>query len=168
MDNPNSQSPLPSSETSTAENLALMLETACRDFETLQRSIGQRGGTGAEMALAKSFVFHVTRARRICEHGAGSLGIDRTERKLFLRATTKVPGVRDVNEHGFDPGATSKPSMHRHGGNFAAVDETSMIVLGPQNILMGPLNLYDVYLATDRIRKIAGFASLPRLRRATQ
>jgi hypothetical protein len=116
------------------------------------------------MALAKSFVFHAVRARRICEHGAGSLTVNRTERKLFLSATAKVPDVRDVNEHGFDWGATSKPSMHHHSKNSAMVDETAMVVLGDQNILMGPLNLYDIYLPTNRMRKLAGFASLPRSR----
>jgi hypothetical protein len=165
-------------ELSVARGFALMLETACEDFEVLQRLIRQEtrmlfatGGRedfravhSTEMALAKSFVFHVQRARRICEHGAGALAVDRTERKRFLSATAKVLGVRDVNEHGYEPGADSKPSIHRHGENFAALDETSMIVLGDQNILMGPINLYDIYLPTDRLRTLAGFASLPRSR----
>jgi hypothetical protein len=40
------------------------------------------------------------------------------------------------------------------------VDETAMVVLGDQKILMGPLNLYDVYVPTDCMRKLAGFGSL--------
>jgi hypothetical protein len=100
---------------STATGFALMLETACGDFEAMQRLIrretqlvfsnGQEdfgGRACAQMALAKSFVFHVVRARRICEHGAGSLKVDRSARKSFMQDTAGVVGVRDVNEHGFD------------------------------------------------------------------
>ena len=50
--------------------------------------------------------------------------------------------------------------MHLHSGESALVDETGMIVLGDHKILMGPLNLHDVYVATDNMRKLAGFSSL--------
>ena len=96
-----------------ATGLALMLETACEDFETMQRLISrdllvvsqgghQRYGEPNRiiMALGKSFVFYLVRARRICEHGAGVLRINRLERKLFLARTVGVVSVRDVNEHG--------------------------------------------------------------------
>ena len=160
---------------SVAEGFALMLETACEDFEVLQRLIRQetrlvfgsgredhRAGARVRMALAKSFVFHVVRAHRICEHGAPSLTVDRTERKLFLKATANVLGIRDVNEHGFDSsrGRTSKPSMHSHAKESAILDEISMTILGEQKILMGPLNLYNIYIPTNRMRKLPGFASL--------
>jgi hypothetical protein len=167
-----------SPSTSIATGFALMLETACNDFETMQRIIRQetrlliangqedlRGPACAQMALAKSFVFHVVRARRICEHGAGLLKVDRSARKSFLQDTMKVLGVRDVNEHGFDAGGatrgkSSKPSIHHHSDEGALVDETAMVILGDQKILMGPLNLYDVYLPTDCMRSLAGFSSL--------
>ena len=73
-----------------------MLETACEDFEICQRLIRQetkvagnspRDMPRIQMALAKSFVFNVVRARRICQHGQGSLGIDRLERARFLKGT---------------------------------------------------------------------------------
>jgi hypothetical protein len=163
---------------SVAEGLALMLETACSDFETMQRLIrrearllfanGQEDLSGrahAQMALAKSFVFHVVRARRICKHGAGSSTVDRLQRRTFLQTTAGVLSVRDVNEHGFDAGGamrgkTSRPAMHHHPVEDALVDETAMVVLSDQKILMGPVNLYDVYIPTDVMRKIAGFSSL--------
>jgi hypothetical protein len=156
-----------------------MLETACRDFEAMQRLIRREtrlifengredvmGKASAQMALAKSFVFHVVRARRICEHGAGSLTVDRSQRRSFLKETAGVPGVRDVNEHGFDSGGavrgkSARASMHLHAHESAMVDETGLIILGDQKILMGPLNLYDIYIAVDSIRKLAGFSSLP-------
>jgi hypothetical protein len=163
-------------DVSIAEGFALMLETACEHFEILQRLIRQeirlvagngradpRAAFSAQMALAKSFVFHVMRARRICEHGAGSLTLDRTERKLFLGATADVLGVRNVNEHGFDANGTSRntrPSMHQHAADGVMLDETSMVLLGDQQIMMGPLNLYNIYRPTNRMRKLAGFASL--------
>jgi hypothetical protein len=43
--------------------------------------------------------------------------------------------------------------MHQHPG--VLLDETSLVVLGDQNILMGPLNLYNLYLPTARIRNLA-------------
>jgi len=165
-------------DVSIAEGFALMLETACEDFEIMRRLIRQEtvliSSSGnndyrtiprIQMALAKSFVFHVVRARRICEHGAGSLKIDSTERKLFLKATACVISVRDVNEHGFDAGSTlrgkiSKPSFHHHTKVGAILDETAMVIHGDQAILMGPLNLYEIYIPTDRMRKLAGFTSL--------
>ena len=191
MHDPNSPQPLESGA-SIAQGFALMLESACEDFEILQRMI--RGelilvsGSGLrdfrapariQMALAKSFLFHLVRARRICEHGAGSLKLDRLERTRLLKGTAAVVDVRDVNEHGFDAKTAedaqrrpdkaagsprskiSKPSMHSHEKESAILDETAMIVLGDQKILMGPLNLYDFYAPTDRMRKLAGFASLP-------
>jgi hypothetical protein len=189
--NPTPQHPAtpqhPDPETSIATGFALMLETACEDFELMQRMIRHEikvvSGNGVEdyraplriqMALAKFFIFNLARARRICEHGAGSLTIDRTERTRFLKATAAVVNVRDVNEHGFDAKAAgdaprragssrvrmSKPSMRSHAKESAILDETSMIVLGDQKILMGPLNLYDAYISMDRIRKLAGFRSL--------
>ena len=85
-----------------ATGSALTLETACDDFEVLQRLIRQeiklvsgngvedhRAASRAQMALAKSFVFHVARARRICEHGAASLRVERTERKLFSNSDSR-------------------------------------------------------------------------------
>lgn len=170
--------PPPQPEISIATGFALMLETACSDFEAMQRLIrgetrlvftnGQEdiwGRARAQMALAKSFVFHVVRARRICEHGAGSLSVDRLQRGSFLQGTAGVLGVRDVNEHGFDAGGavrgkSSKPSRHYHPTEDALVDETAMMVVDNQKILMGPLNLYDVYVPTDAIRELAGFSSL--------
>jgi hypothetical protein len=177
MHNPNLPPQLPEPEISTATGFALMLETACEDFEILQRMIRHEiklvSGNGIEdrrahpriqMALAKSFVFHLVRAHRICEKGVGSLKLDRIERTRFLKATAAVVRVRDVNEHGFDAKATgnkiSKPSMHSHAKESAILDETAMVVLGDQKILMGPLNLYDAYIPTDRMRKLAGFRSL--------
>lgn len=170
--------PFSSGKMSIAEGFALMLETACSDFETMQRLIRQEtrllladgqedllGRARAQMALAKSFVFHVVRARRICDHGAGSLTVDRLQRRTFLQSTAGVLGVRDVNEHGFDCGGSvrgkaSEPAMHHHPVDDALVDETAMVVLSDQRVLMGPLNLYDVYVPTDIIRKVAGFSGL--------
>ena len=42
------------------------------------------------------------------------------------------------------------------------LDETAMMIESDNKILMGPLNLYDTYLPTARMRGLAGFASLPR------
>jgi hypothetical protein len=82
---------------------ALMLETACEQFEVLQLLLKNeikvisndpadvrkhikflRAPHGINMALAKSFVANVIGARRICEHGSQHLAIERTLRRQFL------------------------------------------------------------------------------------
>jgi hypothetical protein len=113
------------------------------------------------MALAKSFVANAIRARRTCERGSQHLTIERTERRRFLRGSSGVQKVRDVNEHGFDiHDNKSRPILHYNGGGF--VDETAMYIGSAEEILMGPINLYDVYRSVARMRDLAGFASLRR------
>jgi hypothetical protein len=168
-----------------ASAFALLLETACEEFEILQDLIkgdllidtpdprtkwdsgmkgrkqvirGARSQSAIQMALAKSFVFNARRANRVCTLNKAAIPLDRDSRKLFLRDTNPLIAVRDVNEHGFDGNGSSKPSMHEHEGGL--LDETSMVILGSENILMGPLNLFDIYAAVDRARKIAGFDSM--------
>lgn len=164
---------------SPRRGFALVLESACSQFETLRSLIrGEvrcvsvvgnpfpREASSINMALAQSFLFFSARAYKICEHGPDRLELPREVRKSFLRSLAPIVGVRDVNEHGFDlhsqsRGRTSKPSMHIHEEHSAALDETSLIILGESNILMGPLNLADVYVVVDGMRNVAGFRSLP-------
>jgi hypothetical protein len=119
-----------------AKNFALMIEAACDDFETLDRLIqggfeivskaGRNAATNqpawaldlqakallhraqanVKMALAKSFISHVARAKRICEGPTQFLSHVSTERKLFLRHLNsfRCAELRDVNEHGIDAG----------------------------------------------------------------
>lgn len=157
------------------EGFALMLETACEDFSILRALVNKelqltpveglqpkirpsRASARVQMALAKSFVAHAIRARRICEHSR-ELRLDRLERIRFIKATETLSDVRDVNEHGFDANTESKPALHlQEGGGLG--DETSLVIFGPTKILMGPIELQTVYVAVDRMRKIAGFATL--------
>jgi hypothetical protein len=175
----NSPAPRKMQEIPPALAFAILLELACEQFEVLQRLIRNeiqitctppdlgmciRSSGCIQLALGKSFVANVIRAHRICEHGAGYLTLDRQERRRFLNATPGVRHVRDVNEHGLDvPGnEESKPSLHHHkleSMGSAAVDETSLLVRGPEKIFMGPLNLFDVYRATARMRDLAGLRS---------
>jgi hypothetical protein len=161
-----------------------LLETACEDFEILQDLVrghlhvvalersnnapftkeerqkafrAIRASARVQMALAKSFVFNAWRANRACNLNKGTLGLDRIARKEFLKATEPLKPVRNVNEHGFD-GKDLKPSMHQQEGGM--LDETGLVILGPEKIMMGPLNLYDAYPAVDRMRKLAGFNAL--------
>lgn len=172
-------------EDNLKQGFALQLEGACRSFSVLQSLIRNefqicstsescnvenldanipfhRAGPCIQMALAQSFLFSSRRALRICEHGAGKLNIDRAERKQFLAALGKITHVRDVNEHGFDASGKSRPSGHTHDfDEFSIkVDETSLSITSDTMINMGPLNLYDVYLSVEKMRKIAGFSSL--------
>jgi hypothetical protein len=49
--------------------------------------------------------------------------------------------------------------MYEQEGDF--LDETALLLGGPAQILMGPLNLYDIYVAVARARNLAGFGALP-------
>lgn len=99
---------------SDVEKFALMVEIACEDFETLERLV--RGelklvpNTGSQddtttpdwvreskakkavvMSLAKSFLFHIARAKRITEESAQFLSNHAKERRLFLKYLNSKP-----------------------------------------------------------------------------
>src|SRR6185437_6063001 len=156
---------------------ALMLETACHEFETLLALVcGElrldqpekldqirlvRAAATIRMALAKSFVFNANRANRICWKNKAQIQLNRKDREDFLQATKPLTDVRDVIEHGFDGDVRSeknKPSMHSQAGG--SLDETSLVILGTDQILIGPVNLYEIYRAVERVRNLAGFAAL--------
>jgi hypothetical protein len=50
--------------------------------------------------------------------------------------------------------------MHFQEGGYG--DETSLVVHGPDQILMGPLNLRAIFTDVDRMRKLAGLCRSPR------
>jgi hypothetical protein len=160
-------------------SFALLLETACGEFETLLKMVRNeiqlvspsakpgdfsifRAEATIQMALAKAFLFNANRANRVCSKNKSRLQLDRKIRDEFLRATKPLADVRDVNEHGYDGDKRSeknRPSLHDQGGGFG--DETSLAIEGPHRIMMGPLNLSDIYVAVAKMRSIAGFSSLP-------
>jgi len=159
----------PNNVVTATQAFTLILEDACNQFEVLQgllsgeiRVVGAHPGSEVRitkhagvirMALAKSFLFNASRANRICKNNKAALAIDGQERKRFLSATKCLAAVRDVIEHGYDGNLQSKkrrPTMHQH--NEAFVDETSLCVAGLTKILMGPLNLHDVYTVVARMR----------------
>lgn len=155
---------------SPAHAFALLLEIACENFELMQAIIKQeiriessnmRASSCIQMALAKYFIANVFRARRICKDDKTYLAVDKLEQERFIESIPALPRVRNVNEHGYDVSNNrSKPSMHEHKLEGVILDETSLIVLGPEKILMGPINLFDLYHATERMRELAGFKSL--------
>ena len=172
----------PPSQCSVEQAFALMLETACEDFENLQNLISGhlqvvasardpaippnkddprqavravRASARIQMALAKSFVFNAHRANRICDNNKAALALDRLERNRFLKATSALAVLRDVNEHGFDGGKDDvRPSLRFHP-EAGWMDETALVPAGPDMILMGAVNLYPVYRAVDRMRMLA-------------
>jgi hypothetical protein len=174
---------------SDGEKFALMVEIACEDFETLERLVrgelklvstasGQDDTTAPDwvrepkakktvvMSLAKSFLFHVARAKRITEDSPQFLRNHAKERRLFLKYLNSIglTGVRNVNEHGFDAGTPdSSPSIHVHDDGNIALDETSLSMIGGK-ILMGPINLRDVYPKVKQMQQIAGFGHIKQLK----
>jgi hypothetical protein len=153
-----------------AEQFAILKALVSGEFEVVTRrhtTLGDRAPLRIMMALAKDFLFSATRAYRICEHAPDDISIPRDERKAFLKDLRPIIGVRDVNEHGFDVhnrGRTkrSRPAMHHHESESVVLDETSLVILSPDAILMGPLNLAEIIEPIERLRKLAGFHSLSR------
>ncbi|MFF8800902.1 MULTISPECIES: hypothetical protein [unclassified Methylobacterium] len=160
-----------------AKNFALMIEGACQEFEALQAILSHEvtiaGTTPSAVfvqgtivrSLTKTFLFNAARAYRIYKHGKSVLKLPRELRKEFEQVLEPVIAVRDVNEHGFDshqiPGKKNlRPTLHLHAEFDAAVDETSIIALGPEQVLVGPLNIYNLYQTIARMRTVAGFAAL--------
>jgi hypothetical protein len=169
----------PTPDIPAEQAFALLLETACEDFEVLQHLIAgqirvvapepnesfpgdrhdhlialraRRAPAAIRTALAKSFIFNARRANRICTLNKATLDLSRVERTRFLKTTAPLIAVRDVNEHGYDGDGSVRPSMHIHEG--AILDETSLVIHGPEEILIGPLNLHN------RMRTLAGFSAL--------
>ena len=164
-----------------AKNFALFIEMACDEFGLLDSLVkgkiqivpsdprNLRAAGSIQMVLARSFVFDVARAYRICKHGR-LLQNHPNERRSFLRYLEKIElvNIRDVNEHGFEVGYSKRggrkgktPSKHSHevDGMRFGIDETSLVIWGDK-ILMGPVNLYDVHERVEEMRQLAGFASL--------
>ena len=52
--------------------------------------------------------------------------------------------------------------MHMHELRGAALDETALVILSETEVLMGPLNLYDIYVHVAKMRDQAGLGSLAR------
>jgi hypothetical protein len=92
-----------------------------------------------------------------------ALPLDRVDRLRFLKATDPITAVRNINEHGFDGPSGETPSLHYQEGGL--LDETALVIQGPHKILMGPLNLYTVFLAVQRMRGLAGFGALSKGRK---
>ncbi len=160
---------------------ALVIETACEQFEMLQllisggiklaeppqddiqrRILHTRANACIRMALAKSFVANVIRARRIIEHGQEHLKVGKLYRKVFLSKTQPVIRVRDVNEHGYDVVDNyNRPELHFRANSWG--DETSLHIGKSEEIFMGPINLYSIYRSLEHMRTLAGFQANPRL-----
>jgi len=116
-------------------------------------------------ALAHSFIFHSRRAERICNECKNIFELPRDIRKNFIDNLKPLIAVRNTNEHGFDrketKGNRPKPYKHVIDNLNYMVDETSLIIRSDKEILKGPLNLYDVYISVNAMRRIAGYSSLP-------
>jgi hypothetical protein len=134
--------------------------SVCRNFEILQLLISgelalldrtNRQDTFALLnpvlqSLAKSVLFDAVRAARILEHAPSHVDVDRAKRKAILRDVSPFIIVRDLNEHWLDPtGKRREPTVHHHPELGVAADEVSMVILGSDHIILGNVNLKDLY-----------------------
>ena len=180
-ESPKKHVPSDTLQLSPVSAFALLLGTACEQFETLQsllsgeiklmdRSEGGvlrrifyfRADACIRMALAKSFVANVVRARRIIDDGHTFLKVEKHARMAFLAQTKAIIRIRDVNEHGYDvKNNKNRPVFHYRSNSWG--DETSLNVDSPNKIFMGPVNLYSICLPTKRMSDLAGFKVNPHL-----
>lgn len=139
-----------------AERFRMFLTAAKSRFETAQLvASGVIKETNSHLAgaiipaLCDSFLFLCARANRIARDASAEIdavGVSATQFKDFMK---DVNDVRNVAEHWGDVINPRKTKTHTHTSQIGfkiGVDETSYIVLGPQEIYSGSLNLYDVYL----------------------
>jgi hypothetical protein len=93
-------------------------------------------------------LFECARARRIARDAPSEvedLGLDSKE---FLGVMDDVAAVRNIMEHWADVINPRAQEPHEHitkAGLKIAVDASSIIILGRDEIYKGKLNLYDVY-----------------------
>jgi hypothetical protein len=95
-----------------------------------------------------SVLFAYARAYRIARDAPEdikSLGLDPDE---FLTSMKDVAEHRNVAEHWGDikiPRPLKSHQLTTKGGLKIAVDESSLIYMGPEEVYVGKLNLHDVY-----------------------
>ncbi len=105
-------------------------------------------------ALAHAFIFKANRVLRIAAHAGDRINVARKHRKALLKLLEPVRPVRDANEHWTDPARkeTSKPALYHHEESGVAVDDVILVLLGADKIMVGSINLFDVY---SKLREIA-------------
>ena len=104
------------------------------------------------MAWSIPFYFSVrARVSRDDPEGVKAHGVDADQFTAFM---DDVARVRNVSEHWADAINPRKLKSHAHVSRDnlkLGVDETSLIVMGPTEIYVGPLNVHDVYLYITEI-----------------
>ena len=96
--------------------------------------------------LSDAFIFELWRAYRLgkqAEQEIAEAGVDM--HAYFLRLKS-LDGIRNVTEHYRDAKNPREAAVHEHDQGAIALDETSLIVFGPEQVLRGDANLFDMYL----------------------
>jgi hypothetical protein len=125
------------------ERFRSLLLQAKKYFEAGREAHGH-----ASVAAFDSMLFECARARRIARDAPDALtaiGIDPAE---FLGVMDEVAALRNVMEHWGDVINPRAQTVHSHTtqqGLKIKLDESSLIMLGPEQIYKGQLNLHDVY-----------------------
>jgi hypothetical protein len=139
-----------------AERFQMFLTMAKSRFETAQLvASGMIRETNPQLtssiipALCDSFLFLCTRANRIARGASGDIDATGINAAQFQEFMADVSKTRNVAEHWGDVINPRKVKPHTHTSQIGlkiAVDETSYIVLGSEEIYSGSLNLYDAYV----------------------
>lgn len=149
-----------------ADRFRMFLSQAKSRFETAQavvsgsiRETNSQLSTSIIPALCDSFLFLCTRANRIARDASADIDATGISAEQFQKFMGDVSTTRNVAEHWGDVIRPRKTKAHTHlskVGLKIAVDETAYIVLGPDEIYSGSLNLHDVYLFVNtRLEQMA-------------
>jgi hypothetical protein len=182
----------PATEISVQQAFALLLETACRDFEILLafvegelqvldpkvNSVAPVKPEDSQKAfriahapwVAQSVIMmalakaFLFSARRANRVCTSNARSLRLDRIERKLFLTATQRVTAVRDVNEHgfDGSGSKVKRSMHAQDGGTLDETSLMINGPRKILMGPLNLVHIYQAVDRMRKLAGFGAIPR------
>ncbi len=153
-------------QVSRAEVIFTFARNTNKHGEKLQQSHAEvMFDSTVRRALAQSFIMNLMKVCRFFDSGKNLDFIDPTDRREFVKLSKKVKQVRDAVEHGYDlhdgkGGKNSEPQLHEHSEFSAKLDETALIFIGSDAILMGPLNLIEFEVPIANMVRKYGFSSL--------
>ena len=135
--------------------------SAKRNFEA-----GQNGPPSSSSASFDAMLFDCARAVRIARDAKAAVAALGVDVEQFLASTNDVKVTRNVIEHWTDILKPRVPKLHSRVSNDGlkiAVDETSLIYMGPTEIYKGKLNLWEVYqFVTMVLERMVPHGATPR------
>jgi len=96
--------------------------------------------------LSDAFIFELWRAYRLGKQAEKEIAEAGVDMQSYFDRLKSLDGIRNVTEHYRDAKNPRQAAIHEHAEGAVALDETSLVVLGPEQVLRGDANLFDMYL----------------------